>query len=482
MLNFRRPALIREGFARRRPKMTPSQFAPDLRRTSRRGQPLAAAMFHRDAKWVGFLHNVLLFAYLELSFVGLSPLSEVSVAERVEGSAPVRNAILALFGLALPVLAARRRAVWLCMRANWRFWLVTFIAIASVAWSDYPDLTIRRSLMFFLLAIIVMAIAVSIDDLRAFHTKLFGAITAIVILNLVVTAAVPSLAISVIGVQGIYLQKNEAGMVGMLAVIFAVTWSMGCDSFKGRLIGVLSALISLFFLVITQSKTSIGLLVFTLAIGLVFWLARRFGSRMALLVFAGLGALLAALFSVFIFQDFSWGDILKTFVSDPTFTGRDELWAFCYRESLKRNWLGHGYGAFWDVGAFNDPLAKLEPGSWMGDIAVGFINEAHNGYLELWLVIGLPAMLMAVWQVFSSIAATTRAAMESNDRGAVPAFAMIAMILFNHLLHNFTEATLFMRSNPFSNTVTLLILAGFLAVPSSAHAPDCERARAFPTR
>jgi hypothetical protein len=41
---------------------------------------------------------------------------------------------------------------------------------------------------------------------------------------------------------------------------------------------------------------------------------------------------------------------------------------------------------------------------------------------------------------------------------------MIALILFVHLLHNFTEATLFMRSNPFANLVSLLIFLSSFVV------------------
>jgi O-antigen ligase len=456
--------------------MTPSHSAP----CAPPRQPLAAAMFDAQAGWVRVLHNILLFVFLEFSFIGLTPASEASVSERLEGSSLTRNAILAMFALALPVLAARREAAWRCVSVNWRFFAVLAVCVLSVAWSDYPDLTVRRSVMFVLMAGIAMGIAVSIDDLRAFHTKLFGALTAVVVVNLLVTAAFPSIGVSEIGVRGLYTQKNVAGMVGMLAVIVAVTWTLGCRSAAARWTGIAGALIAFGFLVITKSKTSIGLLIVTLGVGYAFQLALRLGPRFALLAFGGLAVALVGLMGVVIYNDFVWADILSSLVSDPTFTGRDALWAFCLRESLKRMWLGHGYGAFWDVGAANDPMAKNEPGTWIGDVEVGMINEAHNGYLELWLVIGLPAMLLAVWQVFSSISAMTGAAMRLSGRAAAPVMAMMAMILFNHLLHNATEATLFMRNGPFSSLAALFMLVGFqaYAAPVSRPPQACERSRA----
>jgi len=449
--------------------MTPSDLAP--RPFARQNKPLAAAMFAADARWLGAMHNVLLFAFLEFSFIGLTPFSEASVAERVEGNSLVRNAILAMFALALPILAARRAALAQCLRVNWRLFAVVAVCVLSVFWSDYPALTLRRALMLFFLVGIATAIAVSLDDLRAFHTKLFGALTAVVIVNLLFTAAFPAMGVSDIGVKGLYTQKNVAGMVAMVAVIVAIAWTPGCDRAAHRWLGIAGALLAFGFLLLTRSKTSIGLLVLTLGVGLVFLWAVRLGPRFALLVFVGLALALAGLFGLVLYNDFVWSDILASLVSDPTFTGRDILWAFCLRESLKRMWLGHGYGAFWDVGAANDPLAKLEPGTWIGDVDVGTINEAHNGYLELWLVIGLPAMLLAVWQVCASISAMSGAAMRSPNRATALAFAMMAMILFNHLLHNLTEATLFMRNLAFANIAELFMLVGFRACSQCGAGP-----------
>jgi len=84
-------------------------------------------------------------------------------------------------------------------------------SLFSIVWSDYPDLTLRRGALLFLLTVIAMALAIGIKDLRSFHTYLFVGLTAIVAINLLATALAPSLAITDIGVKGLYTQKKRRG-------------------------------------------------------------------------------------------------------------------------------------------------------------------------------------------------------------------------------------------------------------------------------
>jgi O-antigen ligase len=443
--------------------MTPAQYAPQtIPRAALRGAGRGAAA-DRDG-WLGLAHKILLYMLLEFTYIGLTPFSEASVSERVEGSPLVRFVAIGMFALSLLIIFARRAETLRCIRDNWKFFLVLAVCLLSTLWSQYPDLTIRRAFLFLCISFAGLGVAVSVVDLRLFHTRLFGFLTFVIVLNLAVTTLFPAQAISDIGVKGLYTQKNMAGLVAMVAVIVAVTWAFGCKTMLGQLLAIGSAVLSSFFLVITLSKTSVGLLVVTLGFGFMFWVAQRLGPRFAILAMAAGALVVAGILGTFIFNDFEWSKVLTTYVSDPTFTGRDELWAFAYKSAMKHPLLGHGYGAFWDVGAVNDPLAKLEPGTWLGDVDTGVINQAHNGYLELALHIGFPAMLCAVWAVISGVKAATRRAIESPMLSARPAFAMIALILFVHVLHNFTEATLFMRSNPFANLVSMLIFLSTFGV------------------
>jgi len=379
-------------------------------------------------------------------------------AERIAGNSFDRLFVPAMAALAVALIWARREAAWTCLRANKLLMIVVLFSLASFFWSDYPDLTLRRALLFALLTTITLGLAASVDDFSLFHARLFRALFAVILANLAVTALWPAQTITDIGVAGLYGQKNPAGMVAMIAVVVSATYAFGAQRSPERVFGLIGAAFALVFLILTRSKTSIALTFLGLAVGLIFWMAQKLGARFALLVFSGLSAVAVAFLGLAMASDFNGQEILGTFVSDTTFTGRSELWGFAWRSALQRPWLGHGYGAFWDVGAASDPLAKLEPGTWLGDVQVGVINQAHNGYIELCLHIGLPMTVVAVCAVVASLLNATRKAIGARASVAA-AYAMAALILFLHLLHNQTEASLFMRGESFCNLVFLLCLA-----------------------
>jgi O-antigen ligase len=159
------------------------------------------------------------------------------------------------------------------------------------------------------------------------------------------------------------------------------------------------------------------------------------------------GLLLACALTVILaLFDFNIAALLPLILEDTSFTGRDELWAFVGRVVQERFWLGHGYGAFWDVGVGADPLLRIDPGSWLGDVETGIINQAHNGYLELWLHIGLPATILATGVILVALCkALYFYAAATRLKGTRAAFAFLAVMLLVYILHNLTEASLFMR-------------------------------------
>jgi O-antigen ligase len=381
----------------------------------------------------GGLHLALLLGFLAYVFIGTQPFGDPSASQRVDGNALDRVAVLGMFGLALVVLWQNRAAALQMLGANLGLAFVVGFCLLSVVWSDYPGLTIRRALLLVFLTVSAAAIAAGTTDLRRLHGVLFGTLTAVVLLNLVVTAVAPAVAITDIGVRGIYSQKNVAGIVSMLAVVVAATWILGSSRARSVAVGVAALLPALLFLILTKSKTSIGLTALALGIVAVFALAEWIGARFVLLLLgAGLlaSAVLLAIFAAF---DFNPLLIVAAITGDATFTGRDELWSFALNSALERPWLG--------------------------DVDIGTINQAHNGYLELWLHIGLPATIVGVLVVARrGLTALRYVAAGSAGAAERAAVGMLGLILLLYLLHNFTEATLFMRGLAFCNIALLAML------------------------
>lgn len=416
------------------------------------------------------LHGVLAAGFLFYAFIGTNPLGSASLVQRVEGNPLDRLLVLGLAMLALVVLAFHRQAIAALLTRGAVLWIVAGAAVLSVLWSDHPDLTLRRAILLACLTLVAAGVAAGVRDLRAFHTGLCWALAGVVVLNLAVVLAMPGIGMSEIGAKGIYTHKNVAGAVAMTAVLATATWMGGSRGSAGRtLAGFAMLALALAFLLLTRSKTSIGLSAMALACLAMAVLAARGGPQVALAaLFLGLcGAIAGVIFLGA--HDFDLMRIVALATGDASFTGRDDLWAFALRAAQERPWLGHGYGAFWDVGPGADPLLRFEPGSWLGDVEPGIINQAHNGYLELWLQLGLPVTLLAVAAIVA-LAATGAwcLAFSVGLPGTRAALCFMTVMPVLYLLHNFTEASLFMRGILLCN-VMLPIL--FLL----ARAPDLVR-------
>jgi exopolysaccharide production protein ExoQ len=286
----------------------------------------------------------------------------------------------------------------------------------------------------------------------------------IVIANLAATVIAPSSAISDIGVNGLYGQKNLAGIVAMIAAVVGFGWLLGARSARGVARGSLALLVIFAFLLLTRSKTSINLTVLGVSLMSSFALAEHFGARFILAAISMLLLAAAVLLVAFAAVDFDFNAALNAVIADATFTGRDQLWAFAGSEAHKRYWWGHGYGAFWDVGYANDPILRVETGSWLASTGVGVINQAHNGYIELWLELGLPAAVVAGLTTFKgAVVGGYRAVFGVGSRQDRAALGALAVLLLLQLFHNLTEATLFMRGMTFSSIAALALFA--IALP-----------------
>lgn len=393
------------------------------------------------------LHALLVWVFFFETFIGRSPFADATVASRVEGSGLDRIVMLSLAGLAVLVLALHWRVLTRTVLRSLGIWIIAAVAVLSLFWSDYPDLTLRRSILLVCQTLIAAGVAIGIRDLRRAFVMFCYAISAVALINVLSIFALPSRAMTDIGAKGLYSHKNVAGMVAMAAVVANLAQLfLGRLSFGKTLLCLAMLFVSAIFLVLTESKTSMGLSALAGLMLMSLSITDKGGPVMTLA--ATLFALLAAcaLTVILALFDFNIAAVLPLVLEDTSFTGRDELWAFVGRVVQERFWLGHGYGAFWDVGVGADPLLRIDPGSWLGDVETGIINQAHNGYLELWLHIGLPATLLATGVILVALCkALYFYTAATRVQGTRAAFAFFAVMLLVYILHNLTEASLFIR-------------------------------------
>jgi exopolysaccharide production protein ExoQ len=122
---------------------------------------------------------------------------------------------------------------------------------------------------------------------------------------------------------------------------------------------------------------------------------------------------------------------------DLTLSGRTRLWEVVLNEGLRRPYLGAGFRTFWiENGPGGPVMALVSRGN--GNIGIG-----HNGYLDLWLELGL-AGVMAYFVLLKEAAARIANLITQNDRLAV----WLAVVVLHLSLYAVTERVLLDHSDP----------------------------------
>jgi O-antigen ligase len=228
------------------------------------------------------------------------------------------------------------------------------------------------------------------------------------------------------------------------------------------------------FLVMSGSKTSMGIAVVSVAVGVVFTLlAKQFQQRqLAPAAYAWLLLLVpAVIFATMAYDPTYYLDL----VSDPAgFTGRTQIWTALIKAYVDRPWLGVGYGSFWDLGP-SGPIYKY------GRDWVTQMSEGHNSYLDFLVQIGIVGTLI---MLYALLVWPSQRLLYGGDHPARPLSAAIIVFCFGH---SFTESQLFDRDSLVQ--VFLMVAIGLLwnvtaapvgggkaAVPSRRAAAERPRA------
>lgn len=332
------------------------------------------------------------------------------------------------------VVLVGRRMDFTMLRANWPILLFFSYCALSTLWSDYTFVALKRWTKSVGDVVMVLIILTDPDPPLALKRLLSRAAFLLVPLSVLFIKYYPDLGREYdvwSGVPmycGVTLFKNLLGMTCLICGLGSL-WSFlaACRDRKGRersrrLIAQGAVLLMVFWLFwVADSMTSLAC--FILAGGLMvttslFRPARK-PEVVTVLVLTAICVPLAALFS-----DMG-GGMVGSLGRDPTLTGRTEIWKVVL--SLVENSLvGTGFESFWA----GDRILKV----WKGLNAPG-IQEAHNGYLEVYLNLGwIGVTLLAVL-----IATGYRNVVQALRRNAEVGGLKLAFFVTG-VIYSFTEA------------------------------------------
>ena len=351
-----------------------------------------------------------------------------------EGNSLDRSVYFILMLLAIGILVSRS--------FNWSDFfgrnlaLVAFLSFAllSVMWSDFPFVAFKRWFRDLGNYLVVLVALSDRQPLEAVRTLLRRLSYLLIPLSILLIRYYPQ-----IGKQydwvgnamyvGPTTGKNLLGVVALLSGLFffwdtVTRWSDRKERRTRRIIRVNFAFLAmtLWVLNLANSATSrvclvLGCLVIAAAHSKVF---RRRPALLKVLIPTGfcLYVILALGFGMN-------GDMAGAVGKDPTLTDRTQIWGFLLNMHTNPL-LGTGYETFW-LGP------RLQ---WFWQMSgEGHINEAHNGYLEVYLNLGIIGLLLLVGFLMASYRTICR---RLTPFSSFASLSLALWIVF--LFYNVTEA------------------------------------------
>jgi O-antigen ligase len=307
-------------------------------------------------------------------------------AAYLEGSPFDRNFLIILQVIALIVLVNRRRRLGPILRRNWVIGLFFLYAVLSMAWSDYPFVTLKHWIKGIGDVMMVLIVLTEPDVFEAIKRLVTRLGFVLVPLSLLFIWYYPALGRThtmdwTPEAVGVATQKNG---LGELCDIFglALLWRFRNayndrkDPNRRRRLLALGAVLAMivWLLHLCNSMTSICALSMAGAVMLLSTLP-AFRRRPVFLHLLIAGVIICTLYALF-FQ--SSGALIQGLGRDATLSGRTVAWPEFLR-LVNNQLVGVGYESFW----LGPRLQRV----WV--ITQGLqINEAHSGYVEILLTLG----------------------------------------------------------------------------------------------
>ncbi len=227
---------------------------------------------------------------------------------------------------------------------------------------------------------------------------------------------------------GVYqTHKNGLARYGFYCFLISLFFYGGQNKLSTRITNYAISLVSVIVMVMSGSSTTIAMLGIIMIISLIFSIEGifeqlRIGRTLMIVV-------LLFIFSLWIVINIFVPHIMNMLPAmlgkDPTLSMRTEIWEYLWTEIQRKIFLGYGYGTYWIMGS-----------SVIANFAAVFsgyqVNQAHNGYLEIMLQLGLIGitlfaiiLIILIYRIFK---------LKSN---------LSLLFVISLVILDYTEATLF---------------------------------------
>lgn len=334
------------------------------------------------------------------------------------------------------LLAMRWKRVLAMISSNKLLWILMGIVSFSFFWSVNPEQTLRFSIY----AIgttgfgLYLATRYTLREQMDLVGWTYGIL---LILSLLLAVAVPKYGLMA-GVhdgalRGVFTHKNQFGaFMSLGGVVFFL------NALRKQEYSWVNWILLAFCcgaMIMSLSTTAVGTFAFMLILCLIYRILRW---RYEIMVAAVLAVTIVAVATVIFIAGYVGSDSLFSSVGkDTTLSGRTFIWQYVWDQIQLRPWLGYGLSAFWN--GYEGPSGYVQ-------LAMRIpVIYAHNGFLDIWLSIGLVGLSVFV----VGFLLTTAQSLELLRKTNTPEGFWPLLFLTYVLLSNLTEGTISTMNNFF---------------------------------
>jgi exopolysaccharide production protein ExoQ len=381
-----------------------------------------------------------------------------------EGNALDRTIFFGLIAWAIAILMARGFNWGAFFSRNIALCLFIGFALVSVVWSDYSFVAFKRwfrDLGFYVMPLLVLSDPRPAEALRTVLRRLCYLL---IPLSVLLVKYFPNIGAGydywtgIAQYNGATTSKNQLGVACLISTVFFLwdtltRWSDRKDRRTRRILIVNFAMIGMSLWLLSMAHSATSTVCLSLGCLIVFVAHGKSAQRRpGLLKF-----LIPTAFILYLILAFGFdinGQLAGAVGRDPTLTDRTLIWKLVL--GMHTNPLvGIGYESFW-------------LGSRMSQIAQKFenaLNEAHNGYLEIYLDLGMIGIALLVGFLLSSYRKVCKQFSLNTSAGSLPLAVWLVVLFYNMTESSFKWSLLW--------TCFLLLV---IAIPEPAENPVREAA------
>lgn len=383
------------------------------------------------------------------------------LASLESGNATERLVLLLLIAWAFWVLFSRP-VQWtqILREQKWLVALYLYMLI-SIVWSEFPYISLKRWVKTFGTFVIALVVYSSQNPGETLISAFKRCVYVLIPLSAMLVKYFPHLGVSYgrwsggTMWQGATMTKNTLGALCMVCILMLTWHALRRWGKLDRRVSPNEKWADLVVLALSvwlmrgpggaYSATSISVLLVGLLIFFSLRRSRMRGADLSKYAFSWLAAAVSVLVALRLVGSSPVAIIATLANRDTTLTGRTDLiWSELIPIALENPLFGLGYGSFWIRPLFSFP-----------------INQAHNGYLDVIIELGIVGLLLLALVLWSLFRKGCRDFDDNRDWASLR-MAFLAIIV----IHNWTETSYLRSTILLWNVFVLLVVVNAPKVAS----------------